>query len=439
MTGFVEIPETAAFVLTDARIPACLVDDPPTDSASDAEGLLSLDIRIADGRITGLAARRGDDHPAGRVDLGAGMVWPGFVDLHTHLDKAFTWPRRANPDGTLQGALSAAAGDRVHWTHDDLRIRMEFALRCAWAHGTVALRTHLDSRTPQHRVSWPVLREIREEWHGRIALQAVSLVPLDAFDDAAYATEIADLVDDCGGVLGAVTGVDAGKNARLDRVFRLADERGLDLDFHVDETSDPEARSFDRIARAVIAHRFGGRVVVGHCCSLGRRPADEVDRALDLAAAAGLHAVSLPMCNLYLQDRHAGETPRWRGVTLLHEMKARGIPVSLASDNVRDPFHPYGDFDGLEVFAQAVKIAHLDHPVGDWPSAVARSPADTMGLTDTGRLREGGPADLVLFRARSYGELLSRPQHDRVVLRAGRPIGAVPPDHRELDCLLTAG
>jgi len=29
-------------------------------------------------------------------------------------------------------------------------------------------------------------------------------------------------------------------------------------------------------------------------------------------------------------------TPRWRGVTLAHEIKAAGIPFALASDNSRD-------------------------------------------------------------------------------------------------------
>ena len=62
-------------------------------------------------------------------------------------------------------------------------------------------------------------------------------------------------------------------------------------------------------------------------------------------AKAGISVVSLPMCNLYLQDRRTdGTTPRWRGVTLLHEMKARGIKVAIASDNTRDPFYAYGDW-----------------------------------------------------------------------------------------------
>ena len=139
------------------------------------------------------------------------------------------------------------------------------------------------------------------------------------------------------------------------------------------------------------------------------------------------------MCNLYLQDRVPGRTPRWRGVTLLHEMAARDIPVALASDNCRDPFHAYGDHDMLEVFREAVRIAHLDRPLGAWPRAVTRTPAALMGLPGAGVIGVGGPADLLLLRARSDTELLSRPQSDRIVLRAGREIDTTPPDYRELD------
>jgi diaminopimelate decarboxylase len=39
--------------------------------------------------------------------------------------------------------------------------------------------------------------------------------------------------------------------------------------------------------------------------------------------------------------------------------------VSLASDNCRDPYHPFGDLDLLEVFAGGVKIGHLDAAMND--------------------------------------------------------------------------
>ena len=92
----------------------------------------------------------------------------------------------------------------------------------------------------------------------------------------------------------------------LDLMFRLALENGLDLDFHVDESDDPAARSLRHIADAALRHRFPGRITVGHCCSLALQPADEAEATMARVREAGISVVSLPMCNLYLQDRHAG-------------------------------------------------------------------------------------------------------------------------------------
>jgi cytosine deaminase len=88
-------------------------------------------------------------------------------------------------------------------------------------------------------------------------------------------------------------------------------------------------------------------------------------------AEAGIDIVVLPMCNMYLQDRVPGRTPRWRGVTLVHEMRGAGIRVSVASDNTRDPFYAYGDLDMVEVWREATRILHLDHPFDDWHRAFA--------------------------------------------------------------------
>jgi cytosine deaminase len=87
----------------------------------------------------------------------------------------------------------------------------------------------------------------------------------------------------------------------------------------------------------------------------------------------------------------------------------------------------------LEDFREATRILQLDHAGGDWIRAVTATPADIMGLDRHGRIEAGDRADLVLTRARSYGELLSRPHEDRTVLVAGRPIDTTRPDYRELD------
>jgi cytosine deaminase len=424
----------ARCTIIDARVPLCLLDEGFADAG---DGLALVDIALADGRIAAVEAAGGTARPADAalVEQDGGQVWPGLVDLHTHLDKGHIWPRAENPDGTFASALAAVERDRsAHWSADDVRARFEFGLRCAFAHGTVAIRSHLDSRPPQHRISWPLFEELRAEWAGRIELQAVSLV---AIEDMAGAPgeELADLVARQRGVLGCVTSLAPDLPALLDHVFALAAERCLDLDFHVDESLDPTACSLRQIAGTALRRGFAGKILCGHCCSLAAQAPAEAEATLDLVAAAGVAVVGLPLCNLYLQDRVPGRTPRLRGVTLLHEMAARGIPLALASDNCRDPFYGYGDHDPLEVFREAVRIAHLDRPVGAWPAAVTRTPAALMGLPERGRIASGAPADLVLFKARGYSELLSRPQADRVVLRAGRPIDTALPDYRELDAL----
>lgn len=120
----------------------------------------------------------------------------------------------------------------------------------------------------------------------------------------------------------------------------------------------------------------------------------------------------------------------------MHELKALGVPVMIASDNCRDPFYGFGDHDGLEVFREATRILHLDTPYGDWPQAITTTPARIMGLTERGPIGVGLPADLVLFKGRGFDELLSRPQHDRVVLRQGQAIDTTLPDYSELDDLM---
>ena len=219
---------------------------------------------------------------------------------------------------------------------------------------------------------------------------------------------------------------------RSTRYSKPRSANGLDLDFHVDESDSPLARSLGQIADAALRHKFKGRIVAGHCCSLAL--ADDNERAAIIAkvAEARIAIVSLPMCNMYLQDRTAGRTPRWRGVAPLHELDAAGVTVMVASDNTRDPFYAYGDLDMLEVYREATRILHFDHSARPWLKTVAATPGEVMGLPN-GRMAVGAPAGLVLTRARTMNEFLSRPQNDRVVLYAGKPVDRTLPDYRELD------
>ena len=429
-----DVPRNGAFALRNCSVPAIFLDG----IVSDKDEIVARDVHVSAGEI--VAVTRPDAGQAvaadgSDIDAARAMLWPCFADVHCHLDKGQISDRAPRGNGSFVSALDAVAADKAHWNGAETRLRMDFGLRCAFAHGCAAVRTHIDSDHPTAAASWAAFGDLRAVWAGRIDLQAVSLVQAGALADAALSRRVADRVAEYGGILGASTRQVPGLDAIIDTLFRLAEERGLALDFHVDESDDPSAAALSLIARTAIRRRFAGTIVVGHCCSLAVQDDARVDRTLDLVAEAGLAVVTLPVLNLQLQDRRSGRTPRWRGVTLVHEMRARGIPVAIGGDNVRDPLHPYGDHDMLEVYRDATRIAHLDAPTGTWPLSVTAVPRAIMGLPER-LIGAGHPADFILFSARSYGELLARPQADRLVVRNGRPGTARLPDFAELDGLV---
>lgn len=433
----IAIPSTGRYTLANANVPAAVMGEPNSGA------LRLVDIDIADGMIASIAPARGGPADAARIELDRGLVLPAFVDMHTHLDKGHIWPRKQNPDGTWLGALMAVGEDRQsNWAASDVERRMDFALRCAWAHGSAAIRTHIDSAPPQHEISWDILESMQARWAGRIELQAVALIGPDDILNADNLRAVATRTKAAKGLLGGSTGVHPDNPAIMRALLEMAGSLDLDVDLHIDETGDPAADALQCLADAVIETGFAGKVTAGHCCAIAIQPEPTAMATIERVARASIAVVSLPICNMYLQDRRNIEgvrTPRWRGVTLLNELKAAGVSVAMASDNTRDPFYAYGDLDGFEVLREGARILHFDHPQSEafgWVRSVSADPATIGGFGYSGTISAGGPAELVLFRARNWTELMARPQTDRTILRRGAPIDAALPDYRELDDLM---
>ncbi|MDX2256749.1 MAG: cytosine deaminase [Pseudanabaenaceae cyanobacterium bins.39] len=440
--------------LINARIPSCFIEQSLLDAwgisltnlwhnaTLQRDRLIPCHLEVTADRITHILPNIGDSLPSQIspesvtiIDAKQGMLTPCFVDLHTHLDKGHIWERNPNLDGTFQGALTGVYKDCTeerNWSYEDLYRRMEFGLKCSYAHGTKAIRTHLDCPPHQIETTFRVFQDLRDRWKDKITLQAVSLVPLAAFSEAG-GEKFADQIAEIDGVIGGIAHSSADLDGYLKRIFDLASDRHLSLDFHADENNQPESQSLRQIALSALEYGFAAQIVCGHCCSLAVQEPEIAASTIALVHQAKIGIVSLPMCNMYLQDRQAERTPRWRGVTLVRELDAAGVTVALSSDNCRDPFYGFGDHDLLQVFSMGTKIAHLDTPYDDWIASVTTRPATLMGIADTCQININAPADFVLFKARCYSELLSRPQSDRQVFRNGVSIDRTLPDYAELD------
>jgi len=432
---------TGMLLLKSARLPAAVAPASIARPAPDPlEPSVLCDIEIEGDAIKSVtrtpATRSPDGGVDGSVDLGGSMVFPGFVDSHVHIDKTHTWNRAPNRSGRFLEAMEVLAKDKDNWTRPDILRRAGFALHCAFEHGTRVLRTHVDTWLPWGEANHATMQELRETWRGRIALQTVPLTGVVNYAGR-EGDAIADLAVKYGSVaLGGWSPMSRELPAQMDRLLAIARDRGLGLDLHVDENGNPAEEVLRTVAEAVIRNEFKHPVVCGHCCSLAVQAPERQRSTIALVKEAGIRVISLPLCNLYLQDRRPTgypRSPKWRGLTLVHDLLEAGVPLACASDNVRDAFYAFGDYDATEIYTAAIRLAHLDDRLSDSVGVVTTAAADIVGRPDMGRVAPGLPAHLVVFPARSFSEFLSRPGSKRRLVDGENIRDARLPGYEELD------
>lgn len=406
----------ADLLLRNVVLPAALCDGLP--GADLGAGLLRTDLAVVDGCIALPRPARESRDLAGRIAL------PGLVDAHVHLDKTLTAPRTGMARSGLAEAVALSMQDAPNRTLPDLLARMDRAIGMAWRNGTVAMRSHLDSMAaPDDSPAWEALAQMQDRWLGRMQLEPVALMRIDRALEPDFAARCRQIAAR-GGLAGGYIPAEGCDPAAVDAFLTHAGMAGIAVDFHVDESLNPEARGVETVLDAVARTGFDRAVTLGHCCALS---AMDRLRALHIAermAQAGVQVMALPLTNAFLMDRQPGISPRLRGMTMVQELAALGVPVCFASDNVGDVFYPFGTYDLWEVFRQAVLAMQLEGAPQDWIAAIASRPAAIMGRS--ARIAPGAPADLILFDATDWTGLLSRAHENRQVLRAGRPIEGSP-------------
>ncbi len=380
----------------------------------------TVDIAIADGRIAQIGPALALP-AAQRWELDGRVVLPGLVDPHVHLDKTYlnssgSYPNRS---GTLLEAIDVWRTAKKERTRSDVRAAVRRALYTAITNGVTAMRTHIDTEEPSDLETLAAILEVRDEFRYAIDLQIVALAfaGTSPVIDRTMADALALGADSVGGAPALVPD----PQASLSTIFGLAQRTGKPIDLHIDETEDPTSRTLFALAEMTIAAGMQGQVTAGHCCSLAFTDDADAGKIIEKVAEARLHVVTLPSCNLVLMGRGMQPTPR--GVTRVKELLAAGVNVCAGSDNVQDPFNPFGSYDPLET---ANLTGHTAHMTGESDlraclGMVTSRAAHALGLPDYG-LTVGAPADLLVLDTMTPADIVTAPPPRLATFKAGRLI-----------------
>ncbi len=264
------------------------------------------------------------------------------------------------------------------------------------------------------------LQRVQAECAGVLDLQLVAFAQEGVFHDEVTQGMLREALQMGLPVLGGCPYMDADQRRHIDWFFDTAEAFNVPLDFHADSSDDPALLTCTYIAEQTIARSMQGRVVLGHLCTLDMLEPAHRAQVIDLLQRANIHIISLPATELHVKGR--SNAPRtWRGVTRIGELHAAGVNVSISTNNIVNPFTPYGHPDLLRQSLVAAMAAHLGNleQMAWLLDLVTMHPARALGLADYG-LSPGCRADLVVLDATSPEQAITEQVEKLWVLKAGR-------------------
>lgn len=354
-----------------------------------------IDIGVADGRIVEIAAGISGD---GRSeDLGGKLVIPGFVETHIHLDKSCILDRCQSRHGTLAEAIAEVAAAKLAFDEDDIYRRAQYTLEQAILHGTTRMRTHVEVDPRIGLKSLDAIRRLKRDYAWAIGLEICVFPQEGLLNDPGTEELLIKACEQGADVIGGCPYTDNDPHGQIARIFAIAQRFDCDVDFHLDFDLDPSWMDLEEVCRQTERLKWGGRVAIGHVTKLSALGPDRLKAVAQTLAGAGVAVTVLPATDLYLTGRDRDrDVPR--GVAPAHRLLDFGVICSIASNNILNPFTPFGDCSLLRMANLYANVAQAGRrsELSSCFDMVTTLPARLMNLRDYG-VDVGNPADLIVL------------------------------------------
>jgi cytosine deaminase len=376
-----------------------------------------VDIGVRQGRIAAIASSLAADAPA--VDLGGRLAIAGFVDSHIHLDKACLLGRCGHQHSGLSAAIRAVSALKREFTVEDVYARGARVIEKAIAKGTTRMRTHVEVDPRVGLRSFEAVKALKRDYGWAIDL-SICVFPQEGLtNDPGTEDLLTEALGSGADLLGGCPYTDTAPLEHITRLFALATRFDVDLDFHLDFDLDPSWLHLDEVCRQTERHGYQNRVAIGHVTKLSAVAPNALGLVARHLAETGVALTVLPATDLYLMGRDATHNVP-RGLTPAHRLAVEGVCCSIATNNVLNPFTPFGDGSLLRMANFYANVAQVEPASFELClDLVTTSPARLMNLNDYG-IAVGNPADLVVLDARTPADALAEIAEPIMAFKNGR-------------------
>src|SRR5436190_536163 len=354
------------------------------------------------------------------TDLDGRLVSSGLIETHIHLYKSAILDRCKADKGDLEEAIGEVAKAKKGFTPEDVYNRARRTLEKCILNGTTHMRTQLEVDPGIGLRGLEGVRRLIDEYKWAIDIE-ICIFPQEGLLNNPGTDELMIQALKTGGkVVGAAPYTDSSPHGQIDRIFEIAREFDIDIDMHLDFGPDPDDLDLLYVCEQTEKFRYGGRVAIGHVTKLSGAPPALFDKCAKRMADAGVALTVLPSTDLYLMGRHMDHKVM-RGVTPSHKAVHHGVNCSLSTNNVLNPFTPFGDCSLVRMANLYANICQVGArgDIRECFNMISTRSAKLMNLKNYG-LAPGCFADIVVLDATSAEDAVAELAPVLYVFKRGR-------------------
>jgi cytosine/creatinine deaminase len=380
-------------ILRNARIAGTAADTPP------------MDIGVEGGVIVAIAPALAAE--GAEVDAGGRLVSPGLIETHIHLDKSRILDRATPSPNRGTDHMRRVSAVKPSFTVEDVYARAKETIEHAMVHGTMHMRTHVELDPNVGLRGFEALQQLQKDLAWGLDLELCVFAQEGLTNAPETDRNLVTALDRGATVIGGAPGYDPDHAGQIRRVFELARDFDVDVDLHLDVGYTTDDMDIGLVCDLTDKYGWGGRVAIGHGTKYSCLPPAEL-RALGKRLSDNGVAVSvLPATDLFVMGRHQDHAVM-RGVADANALVACGVNCSLSTNNVLNPFTPFGDSSLIRLANMYAHIAQrgMAEEQAECFEMLTRRSARLLRRDDYG-IAVGNPADFVVWNAASASEAIA--------------------------------